>query len=137
MARSQSRVVPGADRRSAEEAGCARLRAQAAEERAVPRDDVVRVQAVEAGRLRPSDEWRMAEDAHILERSKRISPLGGRIAVSVVDVEVGDIALLVEPGDVFGRTCRCPSPVRLDVDGEVQPLLRGCLLDERQTLVLG
>ena len=93
-----------------------RLRAQPPEERAVPRHDVVGVEAVEPGRLRPSDERRVAEDAHAGERRERLGPGGGRIAVRVVDVEVGEPAFSMEARDVLGRARRRPAAVRLDVD---------------------
>ena len=65
-----------------------RLRAEAPEERAVPGDDVVGVEAVEAGGLRAADERRVPEDAHALELGERRRPVRGGVAVGVVDVEV-------------------------------------------------
>ena len=44
-----------------------RLGAEPLEERAVPRDDVVRVETVEPGRLGASDERRVAEDSNVDE----------------------------------------------------------------------
>ena len=93
LGRRQARVEPRPDRRRAEEPRRVRLRAQPLEERPVPADDVVRVEAVEARRLRPSDERRVAEDAHAVERSESLRPRARRISVGVVDVEVGESAL--------------------------------------------
>ena len=93
-----------------------RLRAKTAEERSVPRDDVVGVETVEACCLRPADERRVAEDTDAVDGRERLGPLGRRIAVGVVDVEVRDPALFVESRDVLGRAGRRSTTIRLDVE---------------------
>ncbi len=113
-----------------------RLRAQPLEERPVPADDVVRVEAVEARRLCPSDERRVAEDAHAVERRERLRPRARRISVGVVDVEVRESSFVAEALDVLGRASRRSSAIRLDVDRDLEPLPRRGLLDEQQPLVL-
>ena len=49
-----------------------RLRAEPLEERAAPRDDVVRVETVEPGRLGASDERRVAEHSNVDEVAERL-----------------------------------------------------------------
>ena len=101
MLRREPGVVARADRRRAQQPSCVRLRAEPPEERPVPRDDVVRVEPVEAGRLRASDEWRVPEDANAVERRERRRPLRRGIAIGVVDVEVREAVLL-------RAVARCP-----------------------------
>ncbi len=114
-----------------------RLRAEAAEERAVPRDHVVRVEPVEPRGLCASDEGRVPEDADVVERRERLGPLGGRVTVGVVDVEVREAALAVEPRDVLRRLGRRPAAIGLHVDRDLEPVARRLLLHEKQAVVLG
>ena len=119
VAGRQASVVPRTDRRRAQKASGVRLRAEAAEERAVPGDDVVGVQPVESGRLRAPDEGRVTEDTYVLERLERLGPVRCRIAVGVVEVEVGEAPFVLEPCDVLRGASRCPPAVRLEVDRDL------------------
>ena len=134
--RREPRVVSRPDRRRAEQARSVRLRAQALEERPVPRHDVIGVEPVEPRRLRASDERRVAEHANVGERAERLGPRRGGIAIHVVDVEVGEASFAAKLLDVLCRPRRRATAIRLDVDGDLEPVARRGLLDQEQPLVL-
>ena len=114
-----------------------RLSAEPPEQRAVPGDDVVGVEAVEPGRLRAPDERRVTEHAHALELGERLGPVRRGIAVGVVHVEVGDAGLVPERRDVLRRRRRRAAAVRLEVDRDPEPVPLRRLHDERQPVGLG
>ncbi len=107
------------------------LRAQSPEQCSVPGDDVVRIETVESRSFRAPDERRVAEDASDApERYQRLRPGDGRIAIRVVDEEVGEPTLLLEACDVLRRPRRRPIVVRLYVNCDRQTVLARRVDDE-------